>query len=106
MFYLFKNETPLKPASLIIQEKKGLCRDYSFVITALARANNLQARVVYGYTEKNEYHAWNEVLIDNNWISLDATWDAGYINNGKFVKNPGLKHFNASIHQKENITLH
>ncbi len=39
-----------------------------------------------GILKKNEYHAWNEVLIDNNWISLDATWDAGYINNGQFVK--------------------
>ena len=36
-----KNE--LKPASLIIQEKKGMCRDYSFVV-AIARAAGLEAR--------------------------------------------------------------
>jgi len=24
-------------------------------------------------------HAWNEVLVEGQWISLDTTWDAGFI---------------------------
>ncbi|MGI6145152.1 MAG: transglutaminase domain-containing protein [Clostridia bacterium] len=109
-----KNE--LKPASLIIQEKKGMCRDYSFVVAALARAAGLEARVVFGQASDSKnspkiYHAWNEVKIDGSWVSLDATWDAGYIRAGKFISAPRQKYFNPDTkvfnqtHQAEKITL-
>lgn len=112
-----EQKTELKPASLIIQEKKGMCCEYSFVVAALARAAGLEARVVFGQARTNKnspsvYHAWNEVNLNGKWVSLDSTWDAGYIKNGKFVTKPQLKYFNldpkvfAQTHQIEIITLY
>jgi hypothetical protein len=103
-----KQNTTLKPASLIIQKKKGMCRDYSFAVAALARASGLQARIVYGQARRrsngrSEEHAWNEVYLDGNWISLDATWDAGSRQQRYF--NPDSRVF-ARTHQAETITLH
>ncbi len=107
----------LKPASVIIQEKKGMCRDYSFTVAALARASGLEAKIVYGQARngengRTEYHAWNEVKLNGNWIFLDSTWDAGYVKSGQFFRSPQLKFFNmeskgtSQTHQVEKITLH
>lgn len=78
-------------ASEVLRARKGLCRDYAMLTAALARAAGLPARVVYGQAGSNpgwddQYHAWNEFLIDGHWVSLDTTWDAGYIKNGAFVR--------------------
>jgi len=107
----------LKPASLIIQEKKGMCRDYSFVVASLARAAGLEAKVVFGQARNSKngpsfYHAWNEVNLNGKWVSLDSTWDAGYVKNGRFISAPQEKYLNlsesefAKTHQAEQITLH
>ena len=29
-------------------------------------------------------HAWNRVMIDNNWYLTDLTWDADYIKSGRY----------------------
>lgn len=98
----------LKPASVIIQDKKGLCRDYSFALAALARAAGLEARVVYGQAchsvnSPGGEHAWNEIYLNDSWISVDATWDAGSLQYNYF--NPEPQEF-VRTHQAETITLH
>jgi transglutaminase-like putative cysteine protease len=87
----YYNGTPgMNTASEVIQAKKGTCRDYSFAFASLARAAGVPTRVVYGDAWNNalqtyEKHAWNEALVDGKWISIDTTWDAGYIRDKKFV---------------------
>lgn len=94
-----KGRNVLNRASEVLKTKSGLCRDYAFLIAALARAARLQARVVYGSTEENGnwtpvQHAWNEVCVDGEWIVLDPTWGAGYLSkDGKFVNSPTDKYF-------------
>jgi hypothetical protein len=88
----------LVPASQTLKEKKGVCRDYAFLVAALARATGLQAKVVNGQTwESNGWtsqsHAWNEVYADGQWVTVDATWDAGYIKDDSFVFAPSTKYF-------------
>lgn len=87
---------PVK-ASATLEKGAGICRDYSFVVAALARAAGLPARVIYGKVfDRNAKvwydHAWNEVYADGRWIVLDATRDAGYIENGRFIPAPSRKH--------------
>jgi len=89
----------MNSATDVISSKKGTCRDYSFAFAAIARAAGVQTRVIYGDAWSNsiksyEKHAWNEALIDGNWISIDTTWDAGYIKNKKFVVANSDKYFN------------
>lgn len=67
------------------------CDGYSRLTAALHRAVGIEAKVVVGYTLVDRAvwgtgtwsttinHAWNEVLIDGEWIIIDTTWDAGYI---------------------------
>lgn len=91
-------DNTLVPASQTLKSKKGVCRDYAFLVAALARATGLQAKVVQGETlEKNGWtpqsHAWNEVYADGKWVTVDATWDAGYIQGNSFVAAPSRKYF-------------
>ena len=103
----------LQPASQTLLNKTGICRDYAFLTCALFRAMDLPSRVVYGNAiGKNgaEPHAWNEVLINGQWVSLDTTWDAGYLRNGRFVASPSKKYLDppkelfAKTHQSSEIT--
>lgn len=88
-----RRENILTPASDTLSRRTGMCRDYSFLTAALARASGLPARVIYGEaTDPNSnqkgMHAWNEVLVDGQWIFVDTTWDAGYVSGNKFVFAP------------------
>jgi transglutaminase-like putative cysteine protease len=91
-------QSQLVTASQTIINKDGVCRDYAFLVAALARAAGLQAKVVNGQTwESNGWtpqsHAWNEVYVDGRWVTIDAAWDAGYIQNSLFVAAPTTKYF-------------
>lgn len=60
----------------------GICQDYAFLATALLRAIGLESHYVEGYA--GERHAWVETKIDDEWVEMDPTWGAGYVQNGEF----------------------
>ena len=59
----------------------GECTDFADLFTTLARSLGLAARPVYGIAYRDGgrpkfmFHAWNEVYINDQWISVDATWN-------------------------------
>lgn len=61
----------------------GVCQDYAFLATALFRAIGMESHYVEGYA--GERHAWVEVKVDGEWLEMDPTWGAGYVQNGEFV---------------------
>jgi len=94
--YKTGNHTIVNTSKDVLKAKTGLCRDYAFLTAALARAAGIKIRVVYGQAKSNNdwiNHAWNEMYLDGKWVAVDACWDAGYIKNGNYVKNPGEKFF-------------
>ncbi|UWG96982.1 transglutaminase-like domain-containing protein [Dehalobacter sp. DCM] len=104
-------------ATDVINRKLGTCRDYSFAFAALCRASGIETRVVYGNAwsssqKKYELHAWNEVNVDGEWLSVDTTWDAGYIKNSKFVVASTSKYIGMNpatfnkTHQLTKVTLY
>lgn len=102
-------------ASQVLEERKGLCRDFSFLFGALARAANLPTRIVYGEAKSGqnwELHAWNEVLIGNDWVSVDSSWDAGYVYKQKFIQSPSKNYLApdsqlfALTHRVTSVTVH
>lgn len=110
-------ENRLVPASQTLKTKTGICRDYAFLVAALARAAGIPARVVYGEASggagwEPQAHAWNELLIDGQWVSVDTTWDAGYIRNARFVGSYTTKYFApsqtvfAKTHRNATYTVH
>jgi uncharacterized membrane protein required for colicin V production len=60
--------------------RKGVCIDYARLYAAMARAVNLDVKVVtgLGYDGRGGYgpHAWNEVYLteQKRWVPLDPTW--------------------------------
>ncbi len=65
----------------IIDQKMGVCQDFTHLFCALARANNIPARYVSGYLHQgngyfgdSQMHAWVECnLPGNGWMGFDPT---------------------------------
>lgn len=56
----------------------GICYDYASLFAAMLRSIGIPAKLVKGYAgyAPDTYHAWNEVLIEGEWIVVDPTRDA------------------------------
>lgn len=59
-----------------LESRKGDCNEHAALFAALSRSAGVPTRVVAGVTFHGGafyYHAWNEVCLDGNWISVDTT---------------------------------
>ena len=59
-----------------LRAKQGDCNEHAVLFAALSRSVGIPARVAAGVTMRGDafyYHAWNEVCIAGEWISLDTT---------------------------------
>lgn len=85
-----------KEAENALRQKRGICGDYSHLFKLMARAAGLETMVVSGKSRmlsgSGAGHAWNAVKIDGQWRLIDATWGAGYVEEGRFVREflPGF----------------
>lgn len=77
--------------------KMGVCEEYAQSFKKIADLIGIEAEVIKGYVRnsandigrvpRSTNHAWNAVKVNNKWIILDATWAAGYLYNGRWVKD-------------------
>ena len=64
----------------MLADPKGDCTEHALLFTTLARSLGLPTREVTGLLYLGDDvqafggHAWNEVVIDGRWKSVDATW--------------------------------
>lgn len=70
------------------KKEKGVCMDYSLLYKTMAEAVGLECAFVSGHSRRRtsatlNSHAWNAVKIDGEWRLLDATWGAGYVEDGE-----------------------
>ena len=85
----------------------GICQDYAFLATALLRAIGMESHYVEGYA--GERHAWVETKIDGEWVEMDPTWGAGYVQDGEFHFHYNEEYFDpdpallAKTHTREGI---
>ncbi len=75
-----------KPSDWVLANRRGVCAEFSNLLTSLLRLNNIPTSYVvgYSYSELDKQfigHAWVEVLMSNGeWVALDPTWlEAGYM---------------------------
>lgn len=55
---------------------EGICFDYAALLCCMLRARRVPTRLVTGYVGPgDEYHAWNAVYLDGEWVLRDATLD-------------------------------
>lgn len=72
-----------KDAVWVLENKRGVCVEYSSLFAALARSMGYPTRFVLGQAY-GDYgwlgHAWNEVYVGGEWVPVDATWlEAGHL---------------------------
>jgi Transglutaminase-like superfamily len=66
----------------VMKTKRAVCIGYAKLFRELCRMSNIKAYVVEGIVKngngflEREGHAWNVVLLNGNYYSLDATWGA------------------------------
>ena len=64
--------------SQVLVDGTGICYDYSSLFAALTRSGGVPTKLMMGTSEYvNVYHAWNEVLLNGAWVTVDTTVDAG-----------------------------
>jgi len=73
----------------VLQKRQGVCQHYAELFNAFCKAAGIQSYIISGYTKTDGKiatlpHAWNAVFIDGKYSEIDATWAAGYVDNGKF----------------------
>ncbi|MFB6365382.1 transglutaminase family protein [Paenibacillus elgii] len=75
----------------VYDSSKGICYDYAAIFAAMARSQNIPTRLVMGYeaSAPSTYHAWNQVFLNGQWITIDTTYDAPRVQNGE--KTPMIK---------------
>jgi transglutaminase-like putative cysteine protease len=78
------NAAPLATAAQTARDLRGDCRHFALLTAALCRAEGVPSRTAIGlvYVEKNRqpylgFHMWTEVLVDGQWLGLDATLGQG-----------------------------
>lgn len=54
------------------EKRMGLCQDFAAVAACMLRVQGIPTQLVIGYADEN-YHAWNNVLIDGEYRRLDIT---------------------------------
>jgi hypothetical protein len=74
-------------AAEVAKSHEGDCTEHAVFLAALARAQNIPARVAVGlvYLESKQaffYHMWTEVYIDKRWVPIDGTLARGGIGGG------------------------
>lgn len=52
--------------------KRGICFDFAALMACMLRSQGVPVKLVIGDANGN-YHAWNEVLIDGEWVRFDPT---------------------------------
>lgn len=81
----------------ILQDRKGICFDYSVLLASMLRSQGIPAKLIKGYsTNTSVYHAWNEIYLssEKRWIIVDTTFDAYMVDNKKsYTMEKALKDY-------------
>jgi hypothetical protein len=62
----------------ILDTNRGICYDFSSLFAAILRSENIECKLVMGYTENTDvFHAWNEVYYPETetWEIIDLSYD-------------------------------
>jgi transglutaminase-like putative cysteine protease len=66
-------------ALYLLEQRRGDCTEFAYLVAALSRANQVPARPMGGYVlqgnaivRPSDYHNWTEVLLDGSWLIIDA----------------------------------
>jgi transglutaminase-like putative cysteine protease len=93
----YPHARPTRTAAEGLQERLGVCRDFTHLSIALCRAMNIPARYCNGYLgdigvpsdpAPMDFNAWTEVYLDGRWYTFDGRHNMPRI--GRIVVARGL----------------
>lgn len=65
----------------VLKEQKGICYDYAALLAGMLRSQGIPTKLVTGYNKDIlEFHAWNEIYVNDTWEIIDTTYDASFKN--------------------------
>ena len=81
------DQESMATADNIAKTLKGDCSEYAMLMAAMCRAQGIPSRTATGliYTNNRKlgpcfsFHMWTEVLINDEWLALDATLGRGFV---------------------------
>lgn len=88
---------PQDPAT-VLKTRLAVCAGYANLLQALGEAADLDVAVVTGDSRDmgggiaGGGHAWNAVELGGRWYLVDATWNAGHLDGGRFVAGYGTEY--------------
>jgi hypothetical protein len=63
-----------------LEDKKGICYDFAALLGAMLRSQEVPTKLIKGYsTYTPVYHAWNEVLVEDEWYIVDTSTDSIFV---------------------------
>jgi transglutaminase-like putative cysteine protease len=74
--YVIGSSRPIDGAVDTMLSRQGVCRDFAHLVIALLRALDIPARLAAVYAPglaPMDFHAVAEVIVDDEWIIVDAT---------------------------------
>ncbi|MFU8815637.1 MAG: transglutaminase-like domain-containing protein [Pseudomonadales bacterium] len=77
----YQDEPGRRHVLTLLEEPVGSCTEFADLLTTLARALEIPSRTVFGLAYADErppafrFHAWNELLVDGEWLAVDPTWN-------------------------------
>lgn len=93
-----KKEYPPQDAETVFRSRRSVCAGYANLLAALGQAADEDIVVIGGDARlrgsdvTGEGHAWNAARVGGGWALIDATWNAGYLSEGRFVKQYGTEY--------------
>lgn len=102
-----------KDAIWVLENRRGVCTEYSRLFVALARSIGIPARYAEGYVYSQQFqswmgHAWAEAYI-GEWVPVDATWfevgelDSVHIEGARYSENYGRMTLSTTISSEGTI---
>lgn len=81
-----------------LTEGLGICYDFAALTASMLRSVDVPTKLIKGYsTFTPVYHAWNEVLVDGEWIVIDTSTDSIYAEyNVKYSLEKNVVDYNTS----------
>lgn len=73
--------------AMTLETGSGICYDYASLLASMLRSVGIPTKLVKGYGDfqPDVYHAWNEVLLDGQWIVVDTSYDSQQLKKGRSV---------------------
>ncbi len=79
-------------AAYAMRTQRGDCTEYAYLLAALARLNNIPARIMAGFVYENnailrpyDYHNWVELYVDDRWQIVDPLNNAFFTDKASHV---------------------